>query len=208
MENFIIIKAKSEEEALLLARQENNISEEMDLEIIEVTKSKSIMDMMTKKLQYKLLVKESIELKIKNKTDELLKLMNIDIKVKVQKNRDDYYTIELDGPDNGIIIGKKGKTLNSFEYLLNAMIRNYKIEVDVENFKEKREETLKDLANKMAEKVIKTGKAVKLNPMPPKERKVIHEVLNGYEDLETHSEGRDPKRYIVVKKKKPVINNV
>ena len=68
------------------------------------------------------------------------------------------------------------------------------------------EETLVDLANKVAEKVIKTNRAFKLNSMPPAERKIIHSVLNEYDKLETYSEGRDPNRYIVVKIKKEELN--
>ena len=106
------------------------------------------------------------------------------------------------GEYNGIIIGKKGKTLNSFEYLLNSIMKDYRIEVDVEGFKAKRTETLRELGKKMAEKALKSGKPVRLNPMPPRERKIIHEVVNKYPELDTYSEGRDPKRYIVIKRKK------
>ena len=110
--------------------------------------------------------------------------------------------VEFFGKDNALVIGQKGKTLNSFEYLLNSMIKNCRIEIDVERFKEKRNETLRILAKRMAEKVSKYGKTVRLNAMPPRERKIIHEVVNKYPDLDTYSEGRDPKRYIVIKKKR------
>lgn len=100
------------------------------------------------------------------------------------------------------VFNKKGKTLNSFEFLLNTLVKGCKVEVDVEGFKEKRANTLRDLARKMAEKAIQTEKAVKLNPMPPRERKIIHEIINKYEELDTYSEGKDPKRYIVIRKKK------
>lgn len=72
----------------------------------------------------------------------------------------------------------------------------------MEGFKEKRNKTLRELGRKMAEKCIKSRKIIRLNPMPPKERKIIHEILNKYSELETYSEGRDPKRYIVIKYKK------
>ena len=139
---------------------------------------------------------------VEAKAKELLEYIGLNLRVDVNKVHDRTYLVNLYGEDNGIIIGKKGKTLNSFEYLLNSMIKNCKIEIDVEKFKEKRNDTLRVLAKRMAEKVSKTGKTVRLNAMPPRERKVIHEVVNKYPELDTFSEGRDPKRYIVIKRKK------
>lgn len=139
---------------------------------------------------------------IKAKAEELLENIGLVLDVEVDRINDRNYLVNLYGEDNGIIIGKKGKTLNSFEYLLNTLMKEYRIEVDVEGFKAKRTETLRELGKKMAEKALKTTKPVRLNPMPPRERKIIHEVINRYPELDTYSEGRDPKRYIVIKRKK------
>ncbi|KDE65757.1 RNA-binding cell elongation regulator Jag/EloR [Fusobacterium necrophorum] len=132
----------------------------------------------------------------------LLENIGLNLRLEYKKISEKHYHIQLFGEDNGIIIGKKGKTLNSFEYLVNSIYKDYKIEIDVEGFKEKRNKTLRELGRKMAEKCIKSRKIIRLNPMPPKERKIIHEILNKYSELETYSEGRDPKRYIVIKYKK------
>lgn len=132
----------------------------------------------------------------------LLENIGLNLRLEYKKISEKHYHIQLFGEDNGIIIGKKGKTLNSFEYLINSIYKDYKIEIDVEGFKEKRNKTLRELGRKMAEKCIKNRKIIRLNPMPPKERKIIHEILNKYSELETYSEGRDPKRYIVIKYKK------
>ncbi|KDE64032.1 single-stranded DNA-binding protein [Fusobacterium necrophorum BFTR-1] len=132
----------------------------------------------------------------------LLENIGLNLRLEYKKISEKHYHIQLFGEDNGIIIGKKGKTLNSFEYLINSIYKDYKIEIDVEGFKEKRNKTLRELGRKMAEKCIKSRKIIRLNPMPPKERKIIHEILNKYSELETYSEGRDPKRYIVIKYKK------
>ena len=147
---------------------------------------------------------ENIELEkeITEKVSFFVEKMKLDIKFKLKRIKERVYVIEFFGKDNALVIGKKGKTLNSFEYLLNSMIKNCRIEIDVERFKEKRNETLRILAKRMAEKVSKYGKTVRLNAMPPRERKIIHEVVNKYPDLDTYSEGRDPKRYIVIKKKR------
>ncbi|MDU1910313.1 protein jag [Fusobacterium sp.] len=139
---------------------------------------------------------------VEAKAKELLEHIGLNLRIDVNKVHDRTYLVNLYGEDNGIIIGKKGKTLNSFEYLLNSLLKEFRIEVDVEGFKEKRNQTLRELGKKMAEKALKTNKAVRLNPMPPRERKVIHEVVNKYSELDTFSEGRDPKRYIVIKRKK------
>ncbi len=136
------------------------------------------------------------------KSKELLENMGLNLNVEFLRMDGKSYIINLSGEDKGIIIGKKGKTLNSFEYLLNSLIKDARIDIDVEGFKEKRTDTLVELANKMAMKAIKTKRVVRLNPMPPRERKIIHEIINKYPELDTFSEGRDPKRYIVIKRKK------
>ena len=147
---------------------------------------------------------ENIELEkeITKKVSFFVEKMKLDIKFKLKRIKERVYVVEFFGKDNALIIGQKGKTLNNFEYLLNSMIKNCRIEIDVERFKEKRNETLRILAKRMAEKVSRYGKTVRLNAMPPRERKIIHEVVNKYPDLDTYSEGRDPKRYIVIKKKR------
>ena len=147
---------------------------------------------------------ENIELEkeITEKVSFFVEKMKLDIKFKLKRIKERVYVVEFFGKDNALVIGQKGKTLNSFEYLLNSMIKNCRIEIDVERFKEKRNETLRILAKRMAEKVSKYGKTVRLNAMPPRGRKIIHEVVNKYPDLDTYSEGRDPKRYIVIKKKR------
>lgn len=155
------------------------------------------------KLKIKNLSKKENKTKIiAEKTKILLNNMNLNLDAEIVSKDGKYFVVNLFGEDNGIIIGKKGKTLNSFEYLLNSIIKDCRIEVDVEGFKEKRNETLRELAKKMSEKAIQTNKVIRLNPMPPRERKIIHEVVNRYSELDTFSEGKDPKRYIVIKKKK------
>lgn len=188
-----------------------------NFEIIELKKSKSILGFINTSGLYKVILKEKenenkkisndevIEtktpLEIETKVKELIELMDLDLKFNITETNG-RYLINFNGKDNGILIGKKGKTLNSFEFLLSSILDKYKIDIDVEGFKAKREETLKDLANKMVSKVRETERAVKLNPMPSRERKIIHEAVNCYEDIDTYSEGKDPKRYIVIRKKR------
>jgi spoIIIJ-associated protein len=199
------IKAKSQEEALNLFLQEANIvADDYSIEINEVKKGMSILGLISTKNIYEIKGTEEnkIEKYVLEKTKKLLELMDLNLEVEVQKSSDHFILLNLYGSDNGIIIGKKGKTLNSFEFLLNTLVKGCKVEIDVEGFKEKRANTLRDLARKMAEKALKTDKAIKLNSMPPRERKIIHEIINKYEELDTYSEGKDPKRYIVIKRKR------
>lgn len=183
--------------------EENKIS---DLQKDEVAKTTPISEIDVEaeqeKIEIKKEVKENREKEIIEASQELLNKMGLELEVEILRLEGRNCVINLYGEDNGIIIGKKGKTLNSYEYLLNTLIKDVRIDVDVEGFKEKRNVTLRDLARKMAEKAMKTTKPIKLNPMPPRERKIIHEVVNKYLELDTYSEGKDPKRYIVIRRKK------
>lgn len=183
--------------------KKNKIS---DLQKDEVAKTTIISEINIEadqeKIEIKKELKENREKEIIEASQELLNKMGLELEVEILRLEGRNCVINLYGEDNGIIIGKKGKTLNSYEYLLNTLIKDVRIDVDVEGFKEKRNVTLRDLARKMAEKAMKTTKPIKLNPMPPRERKIIHEVVNKYLELDTYSEGKDPKRYIVIRRKK------
>ena len=181
-------------------KKESKIEKIKDIEVTE--KKKEHVKEQTIDIKEVKKDKKDISETIQKKAEELLENIGLVLKVEVDRLSDRNYLVNLYGEDNGIIIGKKGKTLNSFEYLLNSLMKDYRIEVDVEGFKAKRTETLRELGKKMAEKALKSGKPVRLNPMPPRERKIIHEVVNKYSELDTYSEGRDPKRYIVIKRKK------
>ncbi len=202
MEKIVEIRAKDEEEARKSAIAEYKIDSDAEITVEEIKKAKNILGFIKSDGIYRITIKEGKKSEIKEKTEKLLELMGLDIGVGVENIEKNSYKINLNGPDNGIIIGKKGKTLNSFEYLMGYLVKGVKLDVDVEEFKEKREATLRDLAKKMVEKVISSEKAVKLNPMPPRERRIIHEVVNQYEGIDTYSEGKDPNRYIVIRKKK------
>ena len=183
--------------------EENKISDLQKDEVVKTTPISEIdVEAEQEKIEIKKEVKENRDKEIIEASQELLNKMGLELEVEILRLEGRNCVINLYGEDNGIIIGKKGKTLNSYEYLLNTLIKDVRIDVDVEGFKEKRNVTLRDLARKMAEKAMKTTKPIKLNPMPPRERKIIHEVVNKYLELDTYSEGKDPKRYIVIRRKK------
>ena len=153
-------------------KKESKIEKIKDIEVTE--KKKEHVKEQTIDIKEVKKDKKDISETIQKKAEELLENIGLVLKVEVDRLSDRNYLVNLYGEDNGIIIGKKGKTLNSFEYLLNSIMKDYRIEVDVEGFKAKRTETLRELGKKMAEKALKSGKPVRLNPMPPRERKIIH----------------------------------
>lgn len=128
------------------------------------------------------------------------------------------YEIEIERVDNflkvnilgdeeklGIVIGKRGVTLDSIQYILSLLVNKHsdnfiRVIVDASNYRKKREKTLTELAERMAEKVVRTGRNIRLEPMNAQERRIIHFALQSFEGVATHSEGRDPYRKVVIQK--------
>ena len=115
-------------------------------------------------------------------------------------------TIDVKAEDMGVLIGKRGQTLDSLQYIVSLAINKdcseyVKVKLDSENYRIRRKETLENLAKNIASKVKRTGKAVSLEPMNSFERRIIHSALQGDSDCETYSEGADPYRKVVVKPK-------
>lgn len=115
--------------------------------------------------------------------------------------------VDFEGQDMGILIGKRGQTLDSLQYLTSLVVNkgksNYiRVKLDTEDYRRRRKETLENLARGIAYKVKKTRKTVKLEPMNPYERRIIHSALQGNKFVETVSEGEEPYRYVVVKLKR------
>lgn len=133
----------------------------------------------------------------------IAKAMNIhDLHVDIDKKGKTLY-VNLSSKKAALLIGKRGHTLNSLQQLtqlvLNKQSQQYMtVFIDVENYRDRREEALETLAARMAEKAVRTGKKVTFEPMPSYERKVIHNVLSRRVDIETFSEGVEPNRYLVI----------
>ncbi|MFV0505021.1 MAG: RNA-binding cell elongation regulator Jag/EloR [Lachnospirales bacterium] len=114
--------------------------------------------------------------------------------------------IDIEGEDARNIIGKRGQTLDAIQYLTSLVVNKQKegytrVVLDAENYREKREKTLEQLAERLAGKVVKTGKSVKLEPMNPYERMVIHATLQKNDKIKTRSEGEEPYRRLVIELK-------
>ncbi|MBQ1891529.1 MAG: protein jag [Firmicutes bacterium] len=134
--------------------------------------------------------------------ENLIREMGLEGEVKVAVNETSVYA-DIDGKDTGTIIGKRGQTLDSIQYLTSLVVNKgedeyIRVVVDAENYRAKREETLEKLAYRLAEKCIKTGRSVRLEPMNPYERKVIHTTLQTVPSVVTRSEGNEPNRRVVI----------
>lgn len=134
--------------------------------------------------------------------NELAEKMGLRLAFEIRAN-DELIYIDVTGPDTGTIIGKRGTTLDAVQYLCSLVVNkdrdNYvRVVMDAENYRSKREQTLKNLANRLAGKVERTGKGITLEPMNPYERKVIHSALQDNPKVITRSEGRDPYRRVVI----------
>lgn len=132
--------------------------------------------------------------------------MGLDLSIRAMAG-DDMVYLEMDGKDSGTVIGKRGQTLDSIQYLTSLVVNKnsekyIKVVVDAENYRAKRQKTLEQLANRLAAKVIKTKKYVRLEPMNPYERKVIHATLQQNRNITTRSEGEEPYRRVVIEYKK------
>ena len=131
--------------------------------------------------------------------------MGLDVGTKVYKN-DECIFIEIDGPDSRTVIGKRGQTLDSIQYLTNLVMNKDREEyirviIDVEGYRTRREKTLERLALKLAKKVQKSGRSVRLEPMNPYERKVIHATIQDMNGVTTRSEGEEPYRRVIIDRK-------
>ena len=115
--------------------------------------------------------------------------------------------VEFKGPEMGMLIGKRGQTLDSLQYLTNLAVNKQsdsyvKVKLDTEDYRKRRRETLENLARNIAYKVKRTKRPVSLEPMNPFERRVIHSALQNDKYVSTHSEGEEPYRHVVVTLKK------
>ena len=130
--------------------------------------------------------------------------MGMEVEILVTKEDDEKnINVELKGKDMGVLIGKRGQTLDSLQYLTNLAVNKQsdsyvKIKLDTEDYRKRRRETLENLARNIAYKVKRTKRPVSLEPMNPFERRVIHSALQNDRYVTTHSEGEEPYRHVVV----------
>lgn len=203
IDSTIIIDAKTVEDAIEMGLQKLKVQQnDVDIEVLEHG-NKGIFGLIGgKDAKVKISIKESDINKSKYFLNSIFKQMGVDVDIEVSDN-DQSILLNVTGPDIGIVIGRRGETLESLQYLVNLAINkgknNYKrIIVDAGNHRKKREETLVRLANRLANRVVKYKKTISLEPMAPYERRIIHYALQDNRYVNTYSVGEEPFRKVII----------
>lgn len=204
----IEMTGKTVEEALKNALSELKVTEDkIEVEVLDAGNKGFLNFIGARPAKIKVKVKRDYIYEAKAFIRDILDSMGVKAEIRL-KEEDNVIKISLTGPDMGILIGYRGETLDSLQYLISLVVNKghdveYKrVILDTENYRLKREETLKRLARRIADKVRKTGRPVKLEPMNPYERRVIHSALQNDFYVNTYSEGDEPFRRVVVDLKK------
>lgn len=178
-------------------------SDQIEYEIIEKG-STGILGFGIKPAIIRVRKKYSPEEDAKNFLQNVTLAMGMTVEVVIKMDEENHtMEIDLSGDEMGVLIGKRGQTLDALQYLTNLAVNKnaeeyFKIKVDTEDYRKRRKDTLEGLAKNIAFKVKRTKKSVALEPMNPYERRIIHSALQGDRYVSTHSEGEDPFRHVVV----------
>lgn len=201
---FIEVMGKTFDEALKNGLEQLNVKkEEVDVEVID-TGSKGFFNLIgVKPAKIKLTVKNNSVDEAKDFLINVLKGMKVKADLEVEEE-EKQLSINIKGSSMGTVIGYRGETLDSLQYLVSLVLNKnheetYKrVVLDAESYRKKRTDTLKRVAEKTAYKVRNSRRAYKLEPMNPYERRIIHAALQGVDDIYTFSEGTEPHRRVVV----------
>ena len=203
--DFIEVTGKTVDDAITEALvQLGTTSDQIEYEVLEKGSS-GFLGFNSKPAKIKVRKKETINDKVNNFLQDVFKAMDLEVEIIIKESEEEenVLDIELKGDDMGVLIGKRGQTLDSLQYLTNLAINKnsdtyIKVKLDTENYRKRRKDTLENLARNIAYKVKRTKKAVSLEPMNPFERRVIHSALQKDRYVTTHSEGEEPYRHVVV----------
>ena len=209
--DYIEVTAKTLSEAITEACQKLGVtSDRLDYEIIDEGSS-GFLGIGSKPAVIKAAVKVteiSLEDRAKTFLNDVFAAMNMEVVVSVVYNENEKaMDIDLSGDEMGVLIGKRGQTLDSLQYLVSLVVNKgepdyIRVKVDTENYRQRRKDTLENLAKNIAYKVKRTKRPVSLEPMNPYERRIIHSALQNDKYVVTHSEGEEPFRRVVVTLKK------
>lgn len=205
---FIEVSAKTVDDAITEASIKlGTTSDKIEVEVIEKS-STGFLGIKSKPAIIKARKKNDTVDNIREFLENVFSAMNMEVTIDIKKAEDDkVYEVELSGKEMGLLIGKRGQTLDSLQYLTNLAVNKHsdgyiKVKLDTEDYRQRRKDTLENLAKNIAYKVKRTKRPVSLEPMNPFERRVIHSALQGDRYVETHSEGEEPFRHVVVTLKK------
>lgn len=206
----IEVKGKTVEDALTDALVQLGVtSDKVEYEVIEKG-SAGFLGIGSKQAVVQVWLKEEPKKSVEEIAEEFITkvcaAMNLEVKVNIV-TEDKNLNIDIVGEDMGVLIGKRGQTLDSLQYLVSLIVNKesesfYRVKLDTENYRERRKETLENLARNIAFKVKKTRHSVALEPMNPYERRIIHAALQNDKYVATASKGEDPNRYVVISFKK------
>lgn len=134
---------------------------------------------------------------------DLTKLMGVEVSINAHRDNEGNVRVDMFGDTLGILIGRRGETLDALQYLTSLYVNRdqedyTRVTLDTENYRAKREEALRRLANRMANRAVKTGRKVVMEPMNPYERRILHSALQQNDAVTTHSEGEEPNRHVVI----------
>lgn len=207
------ITAKTVDEALTSAMLELGITiDNMEYVVLEKETS-GFLGIFGKPAKIKARIKPTIENTAKKFLEDVFRTMGINATIIVNFDKENAtIEINIDGDEMGVLIGKRGQTLDSLQYLVSLVINKnneeyIKVKLDTENYRARRKETLENLAKNIAYKVKRTRKPVSLEPMNPYERRIIHSALQNDKFVETYSEGEEPFRKVVINVKKTIRDN-
>lgn len=205
---FIEVSAKTVDDAITEASIKlGTTSDKIEVEVIEKG-STGFLGIKSKPAIIKARKKNDTVDNIREFLENVFSAMDMEVTIDIKKAEDDkVYEVELSGKEMELLIGKRGQTLDSLQYLTNLAVNKHsdgyiKVKLDTEDYRQRRKDTLENLAKNIAYKVKRTKRPVSLEPMNPFERRVIHSALQGDRYVETHSEGEEPFRHVVVTLKK------
>lgn len=205
---YVEFTAKTVNDAIIEACQKFSVSSDKLDYTVREEGSAGFLGIGSKAAVISARVKESLEDKAKDFLNQVFEAMNMVVVIELSFDEEEKtININLNGDEMGILIGKRGQTLDSLQYLVSLVINKGKedyirVKVDTENYRQRRKDTLESLAKNIAFKVKRTKHPLSLEPMNPFERRIIHSALQNDKYVTTHSEGEEPFRHVVVTMKR------
>ncbi len=202
--NMVESTGKTVEDAITEALIElGATSDEVEIEVLDKGPTGLFSLFSSKMAKVRVSKKTSLEDVAVNFLKNVFGEMHLDVNIDVQIDEKNNMSIELSGENMGVLIGKRGQTLDSLQYLTSLVVNKesdhyIRVKMDTEEYRERRKKTLESLAGNLANKVKKSGKKFTLEPMNPYERRIIHSTLQNNKFVTTHSEGEEPYRKVVI----------
>ena len=205
---FVEFKGKTKDEALMQASVELGVpSTDLEYEVIS-EETKGFLGIGSKPCIIKARKKKTFIDDIREYLESLFKAMDIETEIQMEFDEtENVLSINLEGPEMGILIGKRGQTLDALQYIISLAVNKksesyIRVKLDTENYRARRKETLENLAKNIAFKVKRSKRSFALEPMNPYERRIIHATLQNDKYVSTRSEGEEPYRKVIVYLKK------